>query len=145
LPPTGPPETEQGPATIASEAERAPISRRRAYAYRAVGIIAVALAAVGAVLPLMPTTVFLLIALWAFARGSPAWADRLRAHRRFGPYIRDWEERGAIPRKAKATAVVMMAVSWAGLAVAGQGPLVLGVVGGALVAVASFILTRPSH
>lgn len=145
MPPHGQPETEEHADGGTPPGDRAPMSRRRAYAYRGVGIVAVGLAAIGAVLPLMPTTVFLLIALWAFARGSPAWADRLRAHRRFGPYIRDWEERGAIPRKAKATAIVMMSASWAGLAVAGQGAMVLGLVGGVLVAVAGFILTRPSQ
>ena len=73
----------------------------RVVLFRIIGVVAVGLAAIGAVLPLMPTTVFLLIALWAFARGSPALADRLRNHSRFGPMIRDWEERGAIPVKAR--------------------------------------------
>lgn len=103
-----------------------------------------ALAAIGAVTPLMPTTVFLLVALWAFARGSPEWADRVRANPRFGPYIRDWETRGAIPRRAKAMAVGMMAASWTLLLALGQGVIVLGVVAGVLLAVAGFILTRPS-
>lgn len=129
----------------ADPAQRIAMSRRRSFVYRAIGVIAVGLAAIGAILPLMPTTVFLLIALWAFARGSPEWADRLRTHRRFGPYIRDWEERGAIPRRAKATAIVMMMASWAVLLVAGQGLMVLGLVGGVLVAAAGFILSRPSH
>lgn len=126
-------------------AQPAPGRRRRSViAYRILGVAAVALAAIGAVLPLMPTTVFLLVALWAFARGSPEWADRLRADPRFGPYIRDWETRGAIPRRAKAMAIAMMAASWALLLVLGQGVIVLGAVAGVLVAVAGFILTRPS-
>lgn len=145
MPPAGPPEIDEDAGATADPAQRVAMSRRRSFVYRAVGVGAVGLAAIGAILPLMPTTVFLLIALWAFARGSPEWADRLRTHRRFGPYIRDWEERGAIPRKAKATAVLMMVASWTGLLVAGQGLMVLGLVGGVLVAAASFILTRPSH
>lgn len=113
-------------------------------AYRCLGAIALGLAAAGVVLPVLPTTPFLLVALWAFARGAPAWAERIRAHRRFGPMIRDWEQRGAIPRKAKATAVTLMAGSWTLLAFTGAGPVVLGVTGAVLVAVAVFILTRPS-
>lgn len=132
------------PAEDETAAPPARDRRRRAFFYRAVGVVAVALAAIGAVLPLMPTTVFLLIALWAFARGSPEWADRLRANRRFGPYIRDWEARGAIPVRAKVLAVGMMAASWSLLLILGQGVVVLGAVGAILVAVAVFILTRPS-
>ncbi|MFN4175666.1 YbaN family protein [Phenylobacterium sp.] len=67
-------------------------------------------------MPLLPTTPFLLVALWAFARGAPDLADKLRAHPKYGPYIRDWEDRRAIPRKAKAASVVMMSASWTGLA-----------------------------
>jgi hypothetical protein len=73
--------------------------------YRFVGVVCVGLATAGVFLPLMPTTVFLLIALWAFAKGSPEWADRVRRHPRLGPFVRDWEERRAIPRRAKALAV----------------------------------------
>ena len=57
-----------------------------------------------------------MVALWAFARGAPDLADKLRAHPKYGPYIRDWEDRRAIPRKAKAASVVMMSASWTGLA-----------------------------
>ena len=107
-------------------------------------MVAVGLAAIGAVLPLMPTTVFLLIALWAFARGSPGLAERLRNHSRFGPMIRDWEERGAIPVKAKVTAVAAMAVSWTFLALTSDSRLAPALVAVLLVCVAAWIVTRPS-
>lgn len=119
-------------------------SPRRRRLYQAIGWVAVGLAAAGAVLPLLPTTVFLLIALWAFARGSPEWADWLRANRRFGPYIRDWEERGAIPVRAKALAVIMMTASLVWLGWSTHSLLLTGGVGAVLAAVAGFILTRPS-
>jgi uncharacterized membrane protein YbaN (DUF454 family) len=113
-------------------------------AYRAVGTACVGLATAGVFLPLLPTTVFLLIALWAFARGSPELADRLRANRRFGPLLRDWEARGAIPRRAKALAVVLMAVSWTGLWFASRNLVLSVAVGAVLLAVSGYIVTRPS-
>src|SRR3546814_17997517 len=79
--------------------------------YRAIGLICVGLATAGVFLPLLPTTVFLLIALWAFAKGSPEWAERVRNHPRLGPFVRDWEERPALPRRAQALAVTMMTAS----------------------------------
>lgn len=102
------------------------------------------LAAAGLVLPVLPTTPFLVVALWAFARGAPGWADRLRAHRRFGPMIRDWEERGAIPRRAKLLAIVAMAASLGLLAATTTSILLVGAVAAIMAGAAAFILTRPS-
>ncbi|WP_374468770.1 YbaN family protein [Phenylobacterium sp.] len=128
--------------------EPPPAKRRRGpaavLAYRALGVVAVALATAGVFLPLLPTTVFLIVAVWAFARGSPEWADRIRAHPRLGPYIRDWEARRAIPRRAKALAVVTMAGSWTLLVATTHSLLVVGGVGLLLVAVGSYVVTRPS-
>lgn len=102
------------------------------------------LAAAGAVLPVLPTTPFLLVALWAFVRSAPGWAERLRAHHRFGPMIRDWEERGAIPRRAKLLAVLGMAASLGLLAATSSNVLLLGVVSAIMAGAGAFILTRPS-
>jgi uncharacterized membrane protein YbaN (DUF454 family)/molybdopterin-guanine dinucleotide biosynthesis protein A len=118
--------------------------RRRVLVYRTIGGAAVGLAAAGVFLPLLPTTPFLLVALWAFARGAPELADKLRAHPRYGPYIRDWEDRRAIPRKAKAASVVMMSASWTGLAFTTHSVWTVGGVGVVMVAVAGYVLTRPS-
>lgn len=113
-------------------------------AYRCLGGLAVGLAAAGLVLPVLPTTPFLLVALWAFARGAPDWADRLRAHRRYGSMIRDWEERGAIPRGAKVLAVLVMAASLGLLAAISSNVLIVGVVAAVLTGAAAFVVTRPS-
>lgn len=121
-----------------------PAQRRRVLIYRAIGLAAVALAAVGVALPLVPTTVFLLIALWAFARGSPEWAERLRQHPTYGGFIRDWEERGAIPTRAKLAAVTMMGVSWGILACTTRNAWLAGGVGLILLAAGAYVVSRPA-
>lgn len=119
-------------------------SRVAVLVYRGIGVIAVALGTAGVFLPLLPTTIFLIVAAWAFARSSPEWADRLRAHPRLGPPLVAWETRGAIPTTAKAMAVTMMAASWAIVALTVHQVYVVGGVAVLLVAVASYVVTRPS-
>lgn len=121
-----------------------PVRRRRVLFYRAIGLVAVALAAIGVALPVMPTTVFLLIALWAFARGSPELADRLRQHPTYGRFIRDWEERGAIPTRAKIAAVAMMTLSWGIVAYTTRNAWLAGGVGAILACAGAYVVSRPA-
>ena len=84
--------------------------------YLAGGLVSVALGAVGAVLPIMPTVPFLLLAVFCFARSNPEWERRILDHPQWGPQIRDWRERRAIRRPAKVAAVTAMSagalVTW---------------------------------
>ncbi|MBA4355524.1 MAG: DUF454 domain-containing protein [Novosphingobium sp.] len=82
----------------------------RRHFYLAGGVISVALGAIGAFLPILPTVPFLLLATFFFARSNPAWERRLLDHPRYGPPLRQWRERRAISRKAKQGALVAMAV-----------------------------------
>lgn len=66
------------------------------------------LAMVGLVLPVMPTVPFLVVAAWAAARSSPRLHHWLLTHKRFGPYLRDWNEAGVVPRRAKWFSTAMM-------------------------------------
>lgn len=77
--------------------------------YRVLGYIAVALGAIGAFLPIMPTVPFLLLAVYFFARSSPELEKRILDHPHWGPQVRDWRERRAISRKSKTVAIVAMA------------------------------------
>lgn len=108
------------------------------------GLAAVAAAAAGVVLPLLPTTPFLLVAAFAFARSSARLDRWLREHRTFGPLIENWRREGSIDRKTKRTAVAVMAatplITWllgAPLWLAGLQIVVL-------TAPAVFVLSRPS-
>lgn len=58
------------------------------------------IAALGVVLPGLPTTEFLLIAAWAAARSSPRFHNWLHQHRVFGPILQQWQQ-GYLPRKVK--------------------------------------------
>src|SRR5690606_7374764 len=75
-----------------------------AYASLGIGIV-------GIVLPGLPTVPFVLLAAFAAARGSRRLREWLLAHPRFGPAIRDWEREGAVSRRAKRLATIMMALS----------------------------------
>ncbi|MDQ3286963.1 MAG: YbaN family protein [Pseudomonadota bacterium] len=75
-----------------------------AYASLGLGVI-------GIVVPGLPTVPFVLLAAFAAARGSQRLHRRLLAHDRFGPMIRDWQAQGAVSRRAKWLATIMMAAS----------------------------------
>jgi len=75
------------------------------------GLAFVAIGAVGAFLPLLPTVPFLLLAAFCFAKGNPAWEQRLLDHPKYGPALRQWRERRAISRRAKKAALLAMAIS----------------------------------
>jgi uncharacterized membrane protein YbaN (DUF454 family) len=123
---------------------RKPMSPVKRYLLRGLGVVMVGLATAGAFLPLLPTTPFLLVALWAFTASAPEWAERLRRHPKFGPLLIAWEERQAIPVAGKVASGLAMGGSWTALALTYRNPWVVGVVGVLLLAVFAYIVTRPS-
>ena len=113
--------------------------------YLCLGCLMVATGIVGAFLPVLPTTPFLLIALWCFSRSSPRLEAWLLNHPRFGKSLRDWREHGAIPRRAKIAAVSLMTMSYL-IFLFGTRPTVLPalIVLAVMTGAAIFVTTRPS-
>lgn len=100
----------------------------------------------GAFLPLLPTTVFMILALWAFARSSPRFHDWLYAHPVFGPPLQRWHRHGVIPTSAKVLALAVMSVSlgwivWRETLPVWAISLTVVVMAGAAI----FIVTRPGR
>jgi uncharacterized protein len=109
----------------------------------ATGLLFLGVGLLGIVLPVLPTTPFLLISAACFANSSPKLHNWLLGHPVFGPPIRNWEENGAISRGAKRLAVGTMATVF-GLSVVFSLPWQALVAQGLLMGVgAAFILSRP--
>ena len=111
----------------------------------ALGWLFVAVGVVGIVVPGLPTTPFLLVAAWCFARSSPRFRAWLLRHRLLGPPIVAWQRYGAVPLSAKIAAVAMMAVSFAYVALFTdtRGPWVAAM-GLTLAAIAAWLVSRPT-
>lgn len=73
------------------------------------GVLSLVLGIIGIFVPLLPTTPFVLLAAFCFARGSSRCERWLLGHRVFGPMVRDWRANRAVPLRAKQLASVMMA------------------------------------
>jgi len=101
------------------------------------GWCSVALGFAGVFIPGLPTTIFIIIAAYLFARSSPRFEAWLLRHRWFGPRLRRYRETGGMTRRAKRAALgsMWLAVSLSALALsrirlaAALGTISLGIIG----------------
>jgi len=108
------------------------------------GLICIALAVIGIVLPLLPTVPFLLLAAFFFARSSERLHNWLLSHPTFGPPIEDWQSRGAINPAAKRIATLSIALVFGISLALGLKTTVLVIQAVVLSCVLVFIWTRPN-
>ncbi|AWI53706.1 DUF454 domain-containing protein [Aquabacterium olei] len=110
--------------------------------WRSVGMLSMAVGVINAFIPLLPTTIFLLIGVWAYGKGDPAMRERLLNHPRYGRGLRLWIEKRQITRKGKVAAVAGIAASGVFTALMlGPHPVVWGVACG-LAVLSAYLATR---
>jgi uncharacterized membrane protein YbaN (DUF454 family) len=113
--------------------------------YLCLGWAMMVLGFIGAFVPLMPTTIFLILASWFFARSSPRFETWLLDHPRFGLTLRAWNEAGAVPRHAKIAACIGMTIGFALFWIGAHPSFWLAALVAALMlASAVYVVTRPS-
>jgi hypothetical protein len=110
-----------------------------------VGVLALAAGIVGLFLPIVPTVPFVLLAAFGFARSSDRLHRWLLEHPVFGPPIADWQERGAVSRRAKWIASLSMAGSGALAVALGLPSFVIALQAAVMAAAAGFVWTRPDR
>lgn len=101
---------------------------------------------VGAFLPVLPTTPFMLISLWCFSRSSPRFHDWLYSHKFFGPPLQQWHKYRVIPLTAKIVAVFFMTTALVYIYLFSIFALWLKLVLSVIIGYGCwFILTKPSR
>lgn len=121
-----------------------PLGEAGRIGFFSLGCLMLVLGIIGALLPIMPTTIFLILAAWCFGRSSPRLEAWMLDHPRFGPVLRDWREHGAMPRRAKWMACGGMAAGYALFWFAAQPaswPALI--VGSTMLVCAVWIVVRP--
>lgn len=114
------------------------------YLYGGLGLVFTGIGLVGVFVPGLPTTVWLLLATFFFARSSPRFFNWIMNHRLFGPFIRDWRAGRGIPLRAKVLAVASIAATIAvsvALIPNLVARLMLVLVG---LSVSSYLISRPT-
>lgn len=108
----------------------------------AAGCLLTVVGIAGLILPLLPGTIFLILATACFARSSPRFEKWLLTHPQFGPGIVAWRETGAIPLHVKFIAIGSMALSFVLTWYSGAPPIALWMTGSLLVGAALYVGTR---
>lgn len=109
-----------------------------------VGCLSLVLGVIGIVVPLLPTTPFILFSAWCFLRSSERFHHWIVTHPRFGPIVRSWNEHRAIPLAAKRLAIITITSSLVVVWLTVGNEMVRVGVTTLLLGVSVFIWTRPS-
>lgn len=113
-------------------------------AYLALGFVALGLGIVGAFVPLLPTTCFILLAAWAFARSSERWHQKLRFHPQFGATVRNWEDHRSLSHHSKRIAVISIICTFAiSLFLLRDSLLIIALLLTIMIILLVYIATRP--
>lgn len=108
-----------------------------------IGILSLSLGYVGIVVPGLPTTVFILIAAWAFSKCSTKFTYWIENHRLFGPMVLNWQQYRGLSRRAKKVAILTIIPTFAFtifIAFSMIGDLIFGFFG---IALCTWLATRP--
>lgn len=123
-----------------------PLDLTRRAGFIVLGFLMLLLGVIGAFLPVMPTTIFLILAAWFFGRSSPRLEAWILSHPRLGPVVVDWRKYGAVPRRAKTMALGGMACGYLLFwGAAHPDPWLATLVAAFLFASAAYVGTRPEH
>ena len=112
----------------------------------AAGLCLVVLGVIGALLPIMPTTPFVVLAAACFSRSSPRFYNAVLSHRVFGPLVYRWRETGTISRRVKVVAIVVIVVTFSislSLFIPGVAPKIA--LASVALAVSVWIASRPER
>jgi uncharacterized membrane protein YbaN (DUF454 family) len=122
------------------------VKKTKRSVYFVMGWIFLVIGLVGVFLPLLPTTPFLLLTAFCFARSSIRWHKWLLAQPHMGPLILDWQKHGVIRTRAKIMATVLMVPLVSISLFFGEVPMYAKIIAGITCAcVLIFIWSRPSH
>jgi uncharacterized protein len=98
---------EPNPSPVCAETRPSPVDGARRIVYLALAAVCFGLAVLGALLPLLPTTPFLLLTSFLLVRSSPALNDRLLRSQTFGPLLIDWHRHRAVRPRVKTTSIAI--------------------------------------
>lgn len=123
----------------------APLSALTRWIYLGLALLFLLLGIVGAFLPVLPTTPFILLSAWAAARSSPRLLGWLENHTSFGPLIRDWRHGGVVSRRAKWMATIFMSASGLYLLIGNHPRWATWLASACMASVAVWLWRRPEH
>jgi uncharacterized protein len=109
-----------------------------------IGGVSLALGVVGAFLPLLPSTCFILLATWAFSKSSPNFHEWLYYRSPFSDSIQNWHQHRVIPNKVKGVATVSLVTSFVLTVMIVSNEVLLVSLGLGMVSLLAYLLTRPS-
>ena len=109
----------------------------------AVGWLSIALGVIGIFLPILPTTPFILLAAWCFARSSDKFHQWLRNHPKLGLIVRSWEDGKGIPRKVRNRVLLLLWFSLISSSLIIGRPWAAGMLGFIGICVTAYLLHLP--
>lgn len=113
------------------------------WAYLGAGGAFVGLGVLGTVLPLLPSTIFFILALWAFKRSSPRLEQKMLQHPVIGRTLQDWEATGAVRRRTKILAISLIWICLSISAILVQRPVTTAILAAVGLGLTAYLVTRP--